>query len=186
MAAPYYAPPPVAGTYPQAQRRHSQIAALPPGAFGAPQPPLFIFGHAPQAGGYLPCFTYTDRLHSESVEGPMTLRQGQMLFSANKMFYLILRDTGDLAVCTYEHHQVWTNPKGWFSTRGDPPYSLVMQGDANLVIYDGSNKAVWSSKTANARKGHTSFTARMQDDRNFVVYDMNNFVVWSAASNKNQ
>lgn len=152
--------------------------------YGAPQEPPFIFGYAPQPAGYLPCFKYADRLHSESIEGPATLREGQMLFSANKQFYLTLRNTGDLAVCSNDHRQIWTNPKGWFQARGDPPYRLVIQTDANLVIYDGGSKPIWSSQTANTRKGHTSFTARMQDDRNFVVYDMNGFVIWSAQSNK--
>jgi hypothetical protein len=108
-----------------------------------------------------------------------------MLYSSNGMFYLTIRNNGELAICMAENHrQLWTNPKGWFSQKGTPPFSLVMQADANLVIYDGGNKAMWSSKSANARRGQSSFSAIMQGDRNFVIYDMNNFVVWSANSNK--
>ena len=105
-----------------------------------------------------------------------------MLYSKNRMWYLTVRSTGELAICLADHSQAWTNAKNGYSRRGDPPYRLVIQQDANLVVYDGGNKAVWSSKTGDARRGQTSFVAVMQDDRNFVIYDDNQGVVWASHS----
>lgn len=48
-------------------------------------------------------------------------------------------------------------------------YKLVMQGDGNLVIYNGSNKGIWSSGTW----GLNIARAVMQHDGNFVLYDTN-------------
>lgn len=48
----------------------------------------------------------------------------------------------------------------------DGRFSLIMQPDGNLVLYQGS-KALWSSKTS----GTAANRAVMQSDGNFVVYE---------------
>jgi len=84
-------------------------------------------------------------------------------------------------------------------------YSLVLQGDGNLVLYESGGKALWSSHTAgqptvfaNVQDGnlviyagglkpiwasHTSKNPRshltMQDDGNAVIYRPDHSVVWA-------
>ena len=52
-----------------------------------------------------------------------------------------------------------------------------MQSDGNLVLYDGSNKALWSSNTNS--KGVKPFRLVMQKDRNLVIYDGYNKPIWA-------
>lgn len=55
-------------------------------------------------------------------------------------------------------------------------YSLVFQGDGNLVVYNNARIAVWNSQTQN--KG--AKLAVMQTDGNFVIYDGSNKPLWSS------
>ena len=48
-------------------------------------------------------------------------------------------------------------------------YKLVLQGDGNMVIYNGNNQGIWSSGTW----GMNIARAAMQTDGNFVLYDTN-------------
>jgi hypothetical protein len=52
-------------------------------------------------------------------------------------------------------------------------YRLTMQTDGNLVLYDWSNRAIWSASTT----GRGAY-AVMQNDGNFVIYDWSNRAVW--------
>jgi hypothetical protein len=61
------------------------------------------------------------------------------------------------------------------ATRG---YSLVMQPDGNLVEYDNSGQALWSSGTT----GSGNFAA-MQGDGNFVIYNSSGKALWSSGTN---
>jgi hypothetical protein len=56
-------------------------------------------------------------------------------------------------------------------------YSLRMQSDGNLVLYDWRNHAYWASNTV----GRGAY-AVMQQDGNFVVYDWTGVPVWDAAT----
>jgi serine/threonine protein kinase len=54
-----------------------------------------------------------------------------------------------------------------FLTSTNKQYSLVLQEDGNLVLYDcHSSKSIWASNT----NGRKPLSAVMQDDGNFVVY----------------
>lgn len=46
-------------------------------------------------------------------------------------------------------------------------YDYVIQSDGNVVVYDASDKALWSTRTAIGRPTRVT----MQNDGNFVVYD---------------
>ena len=67
---------------------------------------------------------------------------------------------------------VYTNSYIWWATdthgKGTAPYTLNMQGDGNLVLYDKYNNAQWSTGTHG--KGSGSYRMVMQDDGNLVVY----------------
>ncbi len=62
----------------------------------------------------------------------------------------------------------------------DGRFSLVMQGDGNLVLYLGGS-ALWASHT-NGKGGRT---AAMQTDGNFVVYAAGRQPVWASGTNGN-
>lgn len=51
---------------------------------------------------------------------------------------------------------------------------LVLQGDHNLVLYDGFNAPIWNTQTNG--KGWGNMRLVMQDDANLVLYDQNSQV----------
>jgi hypothetical protein len=58
-------------------------------------------------------------------------------------------------------------------------YTLSMQGDGNLVLYDGGFNPLWSSGTASMGSSHLV----VQDDGNLVVYrDSDGGVTWSSGT----
>src|SRR6202020_771621 len=59
------------------------------------------------------------------------------------------------------------------SCNGD--YTLIMQGDGNLVLYEGS-AALWASNTV----GSGADKAIMQGDGNFVLYTSAGTPVWAS------
>jgi len=59
-------------------------------------------------------------------------------------------------------------------------YSLAMQTDGNLVLYEkGKATALWSTGT----NGSDGFAAIMQGDGNFVLYGKTSDPLWSSRSN---
>jgi GH25 family lysozyme M1 (1,4-beta-N-acetylmuramidase) len=56
-------------------------------------------------------------------------------------------------------------------------YSLIMQTDGNLVLYDGST-AIWATGT----EGKQGYMAVMQGDGNFVLYDRHSVALWSSGT----
>jgi hypothetical protein len=60
----------------------------------------------------------------------------------------------------------------------DGRYSLVMQGDGNLVLYPSGSAAIWASCT-NTPRPHV---AVMQGDGNLVVYDRDSRPLWNSGT----
>ena len=61
------------------------------------------------------------------------------------------------------------------TTSCDGRFKLILQGDGNLVLYEGST-ALWASGTA----GKASKNAIMQGDGNFVIYDTSGSALWAS------
>jgi GH25 family lysozyme M1 (1,4-beta-N-acetylmuramidase) len=57
-------------------------------------------------------------------------------------------------------------------------FSLILQGDGNLVVYKDGAGAVWSSGTA----GQGGYTAAMQPDGDLVLYARTGCPIWSSGS----
>ena len=55
-------------------------------------------------------------------------------------------------------------------------YSLVLQGDGNLVLYQYNYTPFWASYT----QGKQVAKAVMQADGNFMVYDTANNAIWNS------
>jgi hypothetical protein len=55
-------------------------------------------------------------------------------------------------------------------------YKLILGEDGNLVLYNQSNKALWSSKT----NGKSVEKCLMQSDGNFVCYLRDRTAVWAS------
>lgn len=74
------------------------------------------------------------------------------------------------------NHPVWAS-----HTDGTGAGNLRMQGDGNLVKYDGAGTPVWATMTV----GHPGAMVQIQDDGNFVVYkDTTSGVpIWASKDN---
>ena len=66
------------------------------------------------------------------------------------------------------------------TTSNNGKYNFVMQGDGNLVLYEGST-VHWASNTNG--KGTTPYRLAMQNDGNLVIYDKNNSATWASNTN---
>ncbi|HEX4787930.1 MAG TPA: lectin, partial [Actinospica sp.] len=60
-------------------------------------------------------------------------------------------------------------------TAGKASTRAVMQGDGNFVIYNGSGSPVWASNTA----GNNGATLLVQNDGNTVIYSTGGAALWS-------
>lgn len=100
-----------------------------------------------------------------------SLSAGQLLVHENYVFTiqrdcnLVLYDAGSA---------VWASG----TNGGGTNCRLTMQGDGNLVVYDGNNKAVWASNT---RRSQGNYVLIMQRDRNVVIYGG---AVWATGTNR--
>ena len=61
-------------------------------------------------------------------------------------------------------------------------YRFVMQGDGNVVLYDGSTPK-WASGTHG--KPNAPFKLQLQGDGNLVAYDKKNNAIWASGSRGN-
>ncbi len=74
---------------------------------------------------------------------------------------------GSIWTYSQNNQTLLTSPNGKFT--------LVYQGDGNLVLYKNITTSIWSSKT----NGKSSATFKFQTDGNLVIYGAGNSVVWS-------
>jgi hypothetical protein len=63
-------------------------------------------------------------------------------------------------------------------TAGKASSRAVMQGDGNFVIYDASGNALWASNTA----GNSGATLSVQNDGNTVIYSTSGAALWSTGT----
>lgn len=110
-------------------------------------------------------FWQTGSLNDRLMPGE-TLEPGWFLQDVTRTYTWIQQTDGNF---------VLYGPSGalWDShTAGQPGASTIMQGDGNLVTYNGP--AIWDSRTA----GHPGAWAVVQSDGNLVVYGPDNAPLW--------
>lgn len=94
----------------------------------------------------------------------------QHLASCNNFHALEVQADGDVAVYR-ENTAVWEGRHD-----SQPGYSVNMQSDGNLVLYDRAGNATWRSDTV----GHPGAQLRMQNDGNLVVYAADQTALWAS------
>jgi hypothetical protein len=110
----------------------------------------------------------------------LKLNPGQYLQSSAGQYYAVLQTDGNFVIYLTSpfqaKHAIWTT--GTQGSSLQRPFSLFMQGDGNLVMYDQYNRAVWESKTS--LKGQAPHRLILQADGNLVIYDANRVATWSS------
>eukprot|EP01083_Nonionella_stella_P036360 99214_1 len=108
-------------------------------------------------------------------DGNLVLYEWESVWSSNTMRareHFNAREVGAPSTmelgCALGPDQEMMSPNGF--------YRLKMQGDGNLVLYDGSNSSIWASGTYGQQNCHF----RMQSDGNMVVYANHIYPVWSS------
>jgi len=92
--------------------------------------------------------------------------------SADSQSILAIQRDGNLSLLS-NFNNVWNT--GALGTNVD---RLVMQADGNLVLYNTSNQALWSSQT----NGNPGAWLALQTDGNMVVYSSSNVALWSTST----
>src|SRR5215213_3964568 len=65
-------------------------------------------------------------------------------------------------------------------TSSNGRYTLIYQGDSNLVLYDSSWRALWASNT----NGQPTGVCIMQGDGNLVIYDPAGNALWASGTDQ--
>lgn len=114
-------------------------------------------------------------LESNTLKAGENLNKGQRITSANGQYYLFMQEDGNLCIYkTADNGFVWASMAYGFQGA-----TLKMQTDGNLVVYDGSNAAKWSSKTHPAYD--TKFSNNLNVPVKVVLEDTGKLVLYNAA-----
>jgi len=101
---------------------------------------------------------------------------GGALYSSTRSHVAIMQPDANLVVYTLPSYGlVWAS--GTWASADKGPFLLGLQGDGNLVIYDGKYNALWGSGSWG--KGTGPYSLVMQTDGNLVYYDSYGVNVWS-------
>jgi len=95
---------------------------------------------------------------------------GQSVSSCDGRFLLLLQADGAL-VLYQDATPLWSA-----GTSGQRSAEVIMQGDGNFVVYDGSGRPLWASNTPDHPGAHVA----IQDDGNLVVYDVSGAALWAS------
>ncbi|KAF9073159.1 hypothetical protein BDP27DRAFT_1360388 [Rhodocollybia butyracea] len=110
------------------------------------------------------------KFHTSTLYNYGVLKSGQFMKSPDGKHAATLSN-GNFGVDSDWH----TNTAG----KGASPWKLVLQEDANLVIYDGDGKPTWASQTRIGRFSKPPYRLELQDDGNLVIYSKGGRPFWS-------
>ena len=105
------------------------------------------------------------------------LSQDSFIVSPNKEYYARMQEDGNFMV--YKSPNFLPANGLWSSgtkDQGTAPFHLIMQSDANLVIYDKNNKATWSTETH--KKGKFPCSLCLSDSGSLAIVDADFKMIW--------
>ena len=107
------------------------------------------------------------------------LCQDSFIVSPNKEYYARMQEDGNFVV--YKSPNFLPTNSLWSSAtkdKGTAPFHLIMQSDANLVIYDKASKATWSTETH--KKGKFPCSLCISDIGSLAIVDADFKIIWEA------
>lgn len=118
--------------------------------------------------------------------GDGTMGDAMYLQAANGKHFFYMQENGQLGIWTHDPsaRNIWSTP-----TKGTN-CTLKMQGDGNLVIYDGNDKPLWSSETHQNwdskynDKKYKPVKVVLENDGKLVLYSETGFRVWDNSQGK--
>lgn len=118
----------------------------------------------------------TTRFKLDFLKAGEELRSGEYRTSKNGAVKLILQRDGHL-VLKREGTLLWSS-----NVYGDEgPYTLQIQTDNNLVVYNKDKKAVWDASTHECSSAVIE-KLKIQDDGNLVLYSAGNDALWDTGT----
>lgn len=145
--------------YPGQTRSISAYLAV--GSFGEARAAIYTLNGVPPGGGTGGRLAADERLYA-----------GDSVASQNGEYRLIYQTDGNLVV--YRQHD--GIPMWHSNTGGTSPGEAVMQGDGNLVVYDGGGTPRWHSAT----DGNGGAFAELGNDGVLRVYSSGGVMLWSS------
>lgn len=137
--------------------------------------PLVIVGMLLCVSGFLTA-VHADGAGSSTLNAPHILSTGQQLVSSSGQYRVIMQNDGNLVM-------YGNGIALWASNTNATNAILAMQGDGNLVIYDGTGRPIWASNTNGTGSGNF---LGIQDDGNLVVYTSSDVPVWASGARGNE
>lgn len=111
------------------------------------------------------------------------ITQESFLMSLNSSFFARLQEDGNFVVCKSQSsvpsNLVWSSHS---HGKGNGPYYLIMQSDANLVIYDRANKAIWATDTHKVGKFPCSLF--LFENGTLGIIDGDQKLIWVSSDKK--
>ena len=101
------------------------------------------------------------------------LNVGQILYSDNREYYIILQQDGNMCIYNNKDERVWQT-----NTSGKKSQYLIMQTDNNLCIYPSDNSGgIWCTMT----NGKGCVKVSIDNDGVFRLYNSSNKSIWESS-----
>jgi len=141
---------------------------------GSVSPPLILAPNMPLAP-FAPIDPNQHLTNQLISNGNNTMQQGQSL--VNHHYKLLIENDGNLVLRDASNSSgstiVWSTGT---ANQGSGPYSLTLQTNGNLCLFDGTGTSLWCTQTSH--QGIGPWRAVLQADRNFCIYDSQNSSQW--------
>ena len=108
-------------------------------------------------------------LSAQNIYNGQDLQQNRKYWSANKQYYLIFQNDGNLVFYNRAGSSIWAS-----KTQGRG-VKASFQDDGNLVVYAPRNGVAFTSNTSGKRANRLA----VQDDGNLVIYSNSN-ALWAS------